>query len=100
MKLEFPRQFSKNTELFNADGRRDEWTEMKITVALCNFANVLKMCRFILHGLVSYAFIRMSNYYKSDRSATGRKDKRVEGKILNLKLASNVIHEKFTSSLD
>jgi len=48
MKLEFPRQFSKNAELFLADCRRDEWIEiMKIIVAFCNFANAFKMCRLI-----------------------------------------------------
>jgi len=76
MKLEFLPQLSNNTELFHVDGRKDEWTEMmKIIVALCNFANALKMCRFILHGLVSCAFLRLSKYYKSGQSTTRMKEK-------------------------
>ena len=61
MKLEFPRQISKNTELFHADGRKDERKEMKIIVTFCNFANALKMCRFISHGHVSSAFLWIGN---------------------------------------
>ena len=48
---------------------------IEIVVGLCNFANALKMCRFILHVLVSCAFLRLSKYYKYDRSATRMKEK-------------------------
>jgi hypothetical protein len=107
MKLEFPPQVFEKYRVVpcgwadrRMNRRTDGWTNMmKIVIALCNFTNALKICRFILYGLFSCEFLWMSNYYKYDPATTRMKDTREECQIHNLNLLNPtgyVMHHQFT----